>query len=153
MVEPYAEVNQYMLVSAFKKAARQYLFMVDQYDRNECTELMIEAWEDITDYYKDLGEPPIKRNLDGLDDFNDPAGILRAFNALSQEFRQAQILDPDLQKIVECIRNFDESSIDSADCYELDLMATFSRRILSTLGAPVPGRLRVMLSKFGLAPK
>ena len=152
MAEPYAEVNQYMLVSAFKKAARQYLFTAEQYDREECTELMIEAWEEVTDYYE--GEyDTVKRPRGGLDDFNDPAGILRAFDSVTQEFRRAQITDPDLKKIVECIRNFDERSIDFAECHELDLMASFLRRILSTLGAPVPSRLRVMLSKFGLAPK
>jgi hypothetical protein len=152
MAEPYAEVNQYMLVSAFKKAARQYLFSSNQYDREDCTEFMIDAWEEVTDYYGEEYDVP-KRDLGGLDNQNDPVGILRAYDSLVQEFRKAQIIEPDLQKIIQCIRDFDESSIDAAECHGRDLMAAFSRRILGAIGAPVPGRLRVMLANWGLAPQ
>lgn len=153
MAEPYAEVNQYMLASAFKKAARQYLYSAQQYDREDCAEFVMEVWEELTDYHEDNQDVP-KMELGGFDEYNDPAGILRAFDSLIEEFRRAQIMDPELQKIMHAITSIPEKDIDLAEWNDVDLMGNTARSVLAATGEPVPGRLRIMLTNWGLlSPK
>lgn len=152
MVAPYVEVDQYMLASAFKKAARQYLYNANRYIPEDGEEILLDVWDELNADQEEGHAMP--RKLGDHDEWNDPAGILRALDSLVEEFRRAEIIEPELQKIVGCVRNLTDQEIDDAENKEDDLLAFFSRKVLAAVGEPVPGRMRVMLTNWGfLSPK
>lgn len=150
----YKSYDEAYLVDALKTSARAYLFTARHYDMMDCSDYMIDKWDELT------GNLPIEEAVynetyedNAFDDEDDPSHFLRVLTAVIARERDGQLTHPELKKSLLSIKLLSEFQLASADDNEVDIAAIFARRILKTLDQPIPGRLRVFLGSWGLAPR
>lgn len=153
MPNPYKAYDEADLVEALKLSARGYLFSARKYDMMDSCDYMLDKWDEL------VGDLSVEEALynaayedHALDNEDDPSGFLRALTAVIARERDGQLSHPELKKCLLSIKLLSEFQLASADDDEVDVAGIFARRILKTLDQPIPGRLRVFLGSWGLAP-
>lgn len=135
------------LLDALKTSARAYLFDARKYYEIDAINYMIEKWADLSGIEDLAGED------EDFDDEDDPSLFLRVFSEFVRRAKAGLIENPDLKKAVSAVKLIAEFEMAAADENEEDIAGMVARRLLKALDQPIPGRLRVFLGSWGLAPR
>jgi len=135
------------LLNELKNSARAYLFMARHYDQMDTIDYMIDKWIELAGYDEFEDEDEY------FDHEDDPSYFLRIFSELVRREKAGLIENPDLKKAISTVKLIAEFEMAAANENEDDVAALVARRILKTLDQPVPGRLRIFLGSWGLAPR
>lgn len=142
------DLSENELLEQLKVSARSYLFMARHYYQMDTIDYMIEKWAELA------GDEEFEdEEYEFFDYEDDPSCFLRIFSELVRREKSGLIENPDLKKAISTVRLIAEFEMAAADENEDDIAAMVARRILKTLDQPVPGRLRIFLGSWGLAPR
>lgn len=141
------DLSENELLEQLKVSARSYLFMARHYYQMDTIDYMIEKWAELAE------DEEFEEEYEFFDYEDDPSCFLRIFSELVRREKSGLIENPDLKKAISTVRLIAEFEMAAADENEDDIAAMVARRILKTLDQPVPGRLRIFLGSWGLAPR
>lgn len=154
MTEFFQHHSDAALLAALKTSARAYLFMARHYDAFESTDYMLEKWAEILEVDHEgnfLFSDPYFENT--FDDEIDPSRFIRVMTELTKRYRAGTLENPALARAVSSIQLMDEFNAVVNQDHDNDVADLLARRILRTLDQPIPGKLRLFLGAWGLAPR